>query len=182
MKPIFALLFAVCAAPALAACPDIVPTDPRRAVLMDQVRLAQNDLQAQLITNQLWDIWAAAPDMHAQEILDEGMQRRSYGDLDGADIAFNALIEYCPDYAEGYNQRAFVAFIRGEHGAAIPDLQRAIALAPDHYAALTGLALAQIELGEHAAGQANLRRALELNPWLPERRFLTETGPKETDL
>lgn len=182
MKAVLAISFLVVATQAVAQCPDVVPPDPRRALLMDQVRIAQSNQQAQLLTNQLWAIWASAPDTHAQEILDEGMQRRSTGDLDGAQTAFDALVAYCPDYAEGYNQRAFVAFIRGAYAEAIPDLERAVSLAPDHFAALTGLALAQIGQGQHAEGQANLRRALEMNPWLPERRFLEDAPDKETDL
>ncbi|KAJ56554.1 hypothetical protein ACMU_06325 [Actibacterium mucosum KCTC 23349] len=177
-----ALLTAALAHPALAACPAETPEDPRRAVLMDQVRVAQSNDEARLLTNQLWEIWANAPDDHAQDILDEGLQRRSYGDLAGARVAFDALIDYCPNYAEGYNQRAFLAFMQGQHSSAIPDLERAVELAPDHFAALTGLALAQLGEGAVELGQDTLRRALEMNPWLPERRFLDAQVEQGTDL
>ena len=120
----------------------------------------------------------------AQEILDRGMRRRSAYDFLGAMQDFDRLIAYCPDYAEGYNQRGFVSFIRQDYPAALIDLDRVIALSPRHTGALTGRALTLMALGRTAEARADLLVALALNPWLPERRFLDQLtpGPEETDL
>jgi len=175
-------VWAIACEPALAVCPVVDENDPRRADLLDQVRLAPNEGAAQLITNQLWEIWATAPDAHAQELLDEGLQRRRVGDLEGAYAAFDALVAYCPVYAEGYNQRAFVAFIRQDYDQALTDLNRAIDLAPDHFAAIAGRALTEIGLGRNDVAQDTLKQALRLNPWLPERRFLSKDATPGTEL
>ena len=182
MKAVLAISFLVVATQAVAQCPDVVPPDPRRALLMDQVRIAQSNQQAQLLTNQLWAIWASAPDTHAQEILDEGMQRRSTGDLDGAQTAFDALVAYCPDYAEGYNQRAFVNFLRQDFAAALPDLDRAIELSPRHVAAIAGRALTLAGMERRAEAALSLREALALNPWLSERHLLPSLEAGEQEL
>jgi len=115
-------------------------------------------------------------------MLDWGMARRAIYDFDAAKEAFDALVAYCPDYAEGYNQRAFVAFLRGDYAAALEDLDEALARNPSHIAALSGKALTLMGLGRMAAAQGVLRDALALNPWLPERRYLVETGPVGTEL
>ncbi len=88
--------------------------------------------------------------------------------------AFDTLIEYCPQYAEGYNQRAFANFLQQDYALALEDLELALARNPNHIAAMSGKALTLMELGRHEAGQAVLREALKLNPWLAERHRLTE--------
>ena len=114
------------------ACP--APPDHTAALdaLFDRVQAAESARAAQLVSNEMWELWADAPDSHAQELLDEGMTRRAAHDLAGAIKAFDALVDYCPDYAEGYNQRAFANFIRRDYAAALPDLERALALSPRH--------------------------------------------------
>lgn len=146
--------------------------DARRAELMAQVRDAPDAPTAQDLTNQLWEIWAQAPDDHAQALLDSGIERRAIFDLENATAAFDALIAYCPDYAEGYNQRAFVSFIRQDYAPALEDLDLALSLSPEHLGALTGRAMAFMALGRDAEALEDLRRALELNPWLKERDLL----------
>jgi tetratricopeptide (TPR) repeat protein len=150
---------------------------------MDLVAKSSNEMVARDYTNELWGVWATAPDETAQEILNRGMNRRASFDLTGALEDFDTLIEYCPNYAEGYNQRAFVRFIQQDFEAALPDLNKAVELTPDHIGAVVGQALALMELGHIREGQIALRRALLLNPWLPERnRILPLPNTQENDI
>lgn len=160
------------AAPAAQACPDVVVDEVRREALMAQVRVAPDASTAQALTNELWEIWTNAPDARAQALLDNGIERRAAFDLEEAIVAFDALIDYCPSYAEGYNQRAFVLFIRQDFTAAIADLDVALARSPEHLGALTGRAMALMALGRDAEALRDLRAALALNPWLKERSFV----------
>ncbi|SDW16350.1 tetratricopeptide repeat protein [Litoreibacter albidus] len=186
MRIVFLLALALPVA-ATAACPPPPERSPRHIELMAAVAAAPDEMTARQHTNELWGIWAKAPDGTAQQILDRGMTRRASYDFVGALADFDKLIAYCPDYAEGYNQRAFVNFIREDYEAALLDLNRALALTPDHIGAIVGRALALIELGQHRAGQIALRKALLLNPWLPERNRITalpdrEENDTQTDL
>ncbi|KIQ68444.1 TPR repeat protein [Wenxinia marina DSM 24838] len=61
-----------------------------------------------------------------------------------------------------------------DYEAALDDLDTALALNPDHVAALSGRALTLMGLGRMDEGQAALRAALALNPWLGERAMLIE--------
>ena len=158
---------------ALADCPPPPDFPPRHAELMEEVRTAPNEMSARAAANQLWEIWADAPDAKAQAMLDEGMRARASWDFETAEEAFDSLVAYCPDYAEGYNQRAFVNFLRRDFETALVDLDRALALSPEHIAALSGRALTLLGLGRDEEGQIALREALRLNPWLPERRLAT---------
>lgn len=175
MKAMFVLCLA--ASPALA---EICPAAPDHTIALEglhtQVREAPDELSARLAFNEMWQYWADAPDEAAQEILDEGMKMRASWDLLGALRAFDRLIAYCPDYAEGYNQRAFVNFLRRDYAAALPDLERAIALSPRHIGAHSGRALSLFGLGVEDQAQAALAEALALNPWLPERSLQRSLG------
>ena len=157
--------------------PDIQEAQDR---ILAQIRVAPNEMAARQLSNGLWELWAKAPDTEAQELLDRGMAARAIANYDLAIEALDALIEYCPEYSEGYNQRAFVNFLRRDFDVALVDLDRALDLRPTHVAALAGKALTLIGLGRDDDAQPVLREALALNPWLSERRFLIE--PDATDL
>lgn len=160
------------ASSAAADCPPAPDISAKMDDLIAAARAAPDERAAQPAAAGMWREWTRAPDDWAQELLDEGMERRASFDLPGAAIAFEQLVKYCPDYAEGYNQRAFVRFLQGDYAAALPDLDRALALRPRHVAALSGKGLTLIALGQVAEGQAAIRAALAFNPWLSERRFL----------
>lgn len=176
MKQCLAVLTLLAVASPLAAetCGPVPDRTADLVPLMHQLPDSANERAARQITNQMWEIWATAPDAHAQDLLDEGMQRRSSYDFDGAITAFTALIDYCPDYAEGWNQRAFIYFLRQRFDEALADLDKALDLSPGHIAAMSGRALTLIRMERNEEGQAALRDALALNPWLPERAYLTD--------
>ncbi|SFK52458.1 tetratricopeptide repeat protein [Shimia haliotis] len=180
------VLLALLASPAGAeTCPAAPDHTTPVAELLLQVQRATDETTAKVISNRLWEYYADAPDAAAQEILDRGMRKRAAWDLLGARDDFDALVAYCPNYAEGYNQRAFVNFLRSDFAAALPDLEQAISLSPQHVAAKSGRALVLIGLGRHDDGQEALAEALELNPWLPERALLQGAdagGDKGEDL
>lgn len=158
-------------------CPAAPDHSAPLARLLRQVQQADNEMQAREIANQMWEFWADAPDGRAQEILNRGMTRRAAFDFLGALADFDQLVDYCPDYAEGYNQRAFVHYLRRDFAAALQDLDRALELSPRHVAALSGRALSLYGLSRLDEAREALAAALALNPWLPERYLAAPGGP-----
>ncbi|WP_299848542.1 hypothetical protein [uncultured Roseovarius sp.] len=178
-----AILALILASPAVAqTCPDAPDHSDALDTLIEAVQEAQTEMSARQISNDMWQYWADAPDDYAQELLDEGMSRRAAFDYDGAMKALDALVEYCPTFAEGYNQRAFVNFLRQDFATALPDLDRAIELSPRHIAALAGRALTLVGLERKAEAALSLRAALALNPWLSERALLPSLEESEQEL
>jgi tetratricopeptide (TPR) repeat protein len=159
------------------ACPPAQDHSAELNQLISQIQGAPDEGAAHLLSNQMWQFWADAPDERAQAILDRGMTRRAAFDFLGALEDFDQLIAYCPDYAEGYNQRAFVHYLRRDFSAALADLDRAIARSPRHVAALSGRALSLYGLSRMEEARAALKVALALNPWLPERNLAIPGGP-----
>lgn len=158
-------------------CPGAPDHSGSLEALITQVQRAENEGEAFEISNQMWAFWADAPNAQAQEILDRGMNRRASYDYLGALEDFDQLISYCPNYAEGYNQRAFVHFLQRDFAQALADLEQAIELSPRHVAAHSGRALSLYGLQRIPEARIALREALLLNPWLPERRLAVPGGP-----
>ncbi len=170
-----------------ATCPPVPERTATQDDLMAQLKVSPDEATAREINNQLWEIWTVAPDEAAQQILQRGMERRASYDYLGAIQDFDALVEYCPHYAEGYNQRAFVHFLRGAYPLALADLERALAITPDHIGAASGKALSLLHMGRDVEGQLALRHALTMHPWLSERALLKPLPDlpaegKDTDL
>jgi tetratricopeptide (TPR) repeat protein len=163
----------IAAAPvARAACPGHALDTAHEEELIDALRAAPHAKAARPLNARLWALWTDAPDARAQELLDSGMARIRVGDLRNAVAAFDALIAYCPDYAEGYNQRAFARYLRQDFAPALEDLDAALARSPRHIGALSGKALTLMGLGRDREALATLRAALALNPWLSERTLV----------
>lgn len=164
------LLGAACAM--AQGCPPGPDFSREHAALMRDLKAAPDETRANLVADRIWRLWTSAPDEHAQELLDRGMERREAYDFEEAEAQFDALVAYCPAYAEGYNQRAFIRFLREKYDESLDDLDRTLEIAPDHFAALSGRALVLIRQGRPELAQQALRRAVALHPWIRERHLL----------
>lgn len=167
----------VFAAPTFAECPESPDVSGAMLNLIAKANAAADVNAGRRVSNEMWQVWLRAPDEAAQEVLDAGMARRDAYDFAGAITEYNRLIAYCPAYAEGYNQRAYVHFLRGDHASALVDLDVALKLQPYHVAAQSGRALTLMNLGRLEEARAQLLIAVENNPWLSEAALLAEGAP-----
>lgn len=184
MRPLLILAFVSAPVWAL-ACPPTPDNSAEMAALAVQMQAAKDARAGKAVSDQMWELWLKAPDATAQEVLDKGLRQRNDFDFLGAIESFDRLISYCPDYAEGYNQRAFTRFMREEFDAALGDLDAALARTPDHVGAQSGRALTLMNLGRLDEAREQLLAALENNPWLSERALLAKgaiLGPKGEDI
>ena len=175
----FVLIPLFLAGPVFAECPPVADTSVERAALLSQLKVAPDPGAAQVLNAQLWQIWLMAPDEKAQRLLDYAVERMRLGDLDRAIETLDDLVGYCPDYAEGYNQRAFAFYLKQDFAPALADLDRALAILPEHIGALSGKGLTLIGMGRGAAAQDALRAAVDLHPWLSERALLLQPQGEE---
>lgn len=175
---LFVTWVVICVAAVLHAdCPPISRDETPPLYL--ELQTAKSAQEAQKISAKLWEIWLTAPDEPAQELLNDALGLREIGDYLTAIKILDRLIAYCPEYAEGHNQRAFMYFLVQNYGAALVDVDNALAKNSRHLGALTGKALILIALKRPSEADLVLRQALALNPWLAERRFLSGLGAQE---
>jgi len=165
-------LLLIAAAPAMADCPPPRPAGDATATLLTELVNAPDEAAANAAAGDLWEIWLTAPDEVAQELLDRAQARREVFDFATAEELLDELVAYCPDYAEGYNQRAFVRFLREDYEGALADIAVVLETHPYHFGALSGKGLALLRQGRARLAQEALRAAVEIHPYLRERALL----------
>lgn len=76
----------------------------------------------------------------------------------------DAAVDLAPDYAEAWAHRAYVYYRMENYSAALGDLRRAIALEPNHFRALDGMAKILEQLGEKKAALKAYEQLLTVHP------------------
>lgn len=136
---------------------------------------AQTQSEGRAAESAIWQFWFdQSPTAEIRAALDIGMERRRAYDYATAEQYLDEVVSAAPDYAEGYNQRAFVRFLRENFSDAQADLETVLALEPNHFGALSGLFHILRRQGRQTAALDQLRRAVEIHPWIQERSSLPE--------
>jgi tetratricopeptide (TPR) repeat protein len=79
----------------------------------------------------------------------------------------DAVVDLAPDYAEGWSRRAYVYYLDNNYEHAAGDLRRALALEPNHYKALEGLARILRESGQKKSALEVYQQLLRIHPYMP---------------
>ena len=154
-----------------AACP-AQDLSAQKDPLYERLKASTSELQGIPIAQEIWSLYSTAPDARAQDLLDRGVRYLQRGQYNTSETLLTELIDYCPDYAEGWNQRAFARYLDGDYAGAQTDLDRTLELEPRHFGALSGKGLTYLKQGKRFEAEQAVRRALKVNPWLNERRIL----------
>ena len=146
-----------------------------RADLLIALKKAPDQRVANAAVSAIWEHWQTAPDEKAQGLLDSARNRMRVYDFVGAMEFLDQLVEYSPDYAEGWNTRATTLFLQEKFDLSLEDVEKTLELEPAHFGALAGKAVILMRQGRGALSQKALRRAVEVNPFLREREMLIKT-------
>lgn len=88
-------------------------------------------------------------------------------DYDTALLHLNDLVRLAPDFAEGWNKRATVYFLRGDYGPSLEDIAETLRREPRHFGALSGLGIILDRIGDKKGALEAYRRATAIHPHLP---------------
>jgi tetratricopeptide (TPR) repeat protein len=159
---------ALCAAAAIsgAAAAQDAGSD-RVAQLLEQ--LAKPDQPGwEQIEEQIRQEWSRSGSPSIDLLLQRGLDALEADDIPAALDHLTALTDHAPDFAEGWNLRATAHFRAERYGLALEDIRRVLALNPQHYVAMTGLAIILEELGMEAEALEVLRKVVAINPHRPD--------------
>ncbi|MGB3387853.1 MAG: tetratricopeptide repeat protein [Pseudaminobacter sp.] len=141
--------------------------------LFESLRNARTEAEGRAIENAIWEMWMAqAPTEGIARGVKDAMDARESYDYDRALALLDAAVAAAPDYAEAWNQRAFIRFLKEDFDGALADIERTLALEPRHFAALSGRALVLMRQGRMELAQQALREAVAIHPWLKERSMI----------
>ena len=138
--------------------------DERLIELFDKLFLSTNNMEASKLLFNIWDIWSIADNQETQIIFDEANQFMDVGELDNAIELFTKVVKQSPEFAEGWNKRATVYFLKGELNKSILDIEKTLNLEPRHFGALDGLAEIYLMQDDLVGAAVIYRRILEIIP------------------
>ena len=144
--------------------------DPRLKDLFAGLKDATSSLEARVIETKIWKIWIEDGDPRVDALMDRGMDAMSIDDTDTALAAFDQVVKLDSSFAEGFNKRATVEFMRHDFAASIADIERTLALEPRHFGALAGLGQIYLAMHKKAAALKAFQAALAINPRLEQVR------------
>lgn len=177
--------------------PRAKPKTPLEAALRDG--FPANAVKRALVRDNLYALLATAPDKKTANRISSALERiyltsgSSTVDLlmeRGIKAAnakkyaqamkyLDAVTELAPDYAEGWNRRAFVLYRQNDYHRAAGDLRRVLALDPNHIKALDGLGTILQATGDEAGALKVFNRLSDVNPYWPgTERVLKELKRK----
>jgi tetratricopeptide (TPR) repeat protein len=93
----------------------------------------------------------------------------------------DAAVDLAPDYAEAWSHRAYLHYRMENYNAALGDLRRALALEPNHFRALDGMAKILMLLGEKKAALAAYEKLILIHPNIEGGQEALEALKKEVE-
>jgi tetratricopeptide (TPR) repeat protein len=137
------------------------------ADLYAHLATAEDEIHAKPMAEAIERLW-----LHSGSDTVDVLMQRAYAAIQAKrhDLALkllDAVVELAPDFAEGWNRRAYVYYSQNEFERALGDLRRALALEPNHFKALDGLGQIMKELGSKKAALKAFKELMAINPNFP---------------
>lgn len=139
-------------------------TDPRLPALFTRLHDTDNANIARLTELMIWQIWGESGDPKLDKLMREGEDAMEAEDFKTAEARLTTVIKAKPDFAEGWNRRATMYFLRGDYAASLADIEHVLELEPRHFGAISGLGVVNIAQEHLSAARDAFERVLSLYP------------------
>lgn len=138
--------------------------DPRLPALFQRLRETESPNVARLTEIMIWKIWGESGQPALNRLMLEGETAMEDQDFATAEARFSAVIAARPDFAEGWNRRATLYYLRGDYDASLKDIEHVLELEPRHFGAISGLGVVNLARSHDAAARDAFERVLSLYP------------------
>jgi tetratricopeptide (TPR) repeat protein len=175
------LLLALATAPAHAQTDPLLDADPgapaagepigndreaRLDRLFDRLAAAKTPEDAKRYERSIDELWGASGSDTADLLTLRAEELVAGEDAAGAMKLLEAALQAKPDYAEGWNKRATLYFLRGDYVSAMSAIRETLRYEPRHYGAWAGLGRILEQTGDSRRALDAYRRALAIHPHL----------------
>lgn len=134
--------------------------------LFSDLAEADDPSAAKKVAREIQRIWMDSGSPTVDILMSRAGKAIQVEDLSLALDLLDVVVVLKPSYAEGWNRRATVFYMREDFGKSLVDIERTLALEPRHWGALSGLGIIQRRLGFEENALDTFRRALDINPGL----------------
>jgi tetratricopeptide (TPR) repeat protein len=143
--------------------------------LFGALKVAPDDTSAKAIADRIWGVWLEAGGDTTNLLITRVRAAIESKDFDLAIQLLDGIVEFKPDYVEGWNQRATVYFLKKDYTRALNDLAQVLSREPRHFGALYGVGVIMQEFGDDKRALDVYRRALDLDPHMQRVPDLVKT-------
>lgn len=138
-----------------------------------------DEMTRERATRELWQIWFMQKGAAGYELLERSQVLVDAGHFDEAEALLTEVVENLPDFAEAWNRRAVLHYLKRDYRRSLADCDRVIELNPAHFGALHGKGLCHAALGNYVAAIQAFRQALEIQPFaLVNQKLILECTAK----
>jgi tetratricopeptide (TPR) repeat protein len=128
---------------------------------------ADEEESAKAIADAIERIWQHSGSPTIDVLMERSAKALAAKDNDLALKLLDFAVELAPDFTEGWNRRAYVHFLKSDFRRALGDLRRTLALDPNHFKALEGLAQILREVGQKRGALQAFKKLLDVHPYWP---------------
>jgi tetratricopeptide (TPR) repeat protein len=169
--------------------PGIAVTQPRTpaerekalADLYAHLATAADEAAAKTVAQSIERLWLNAGSDTVGLLMERANQALQSKKPDQALRFLDRVTVLAPDFAEGWNRRAYVHFTANNIQAALGDIRRVLALDANHFKALDGLAHILKEIGQKKAALAAVRKLLEVHPFFEGAKAMHDELAREVE-
>jgi tetratricopeptide (TPR) repeat protein len=119
---------------------------------------------AEPIAKSIERLWHFSGSATADLLVERAIAAGQANDQELAMKLLDAAVLLQPDFADAWNRRAFLYFLKNDYKRALGDLRRVLALEPNHFRALEGLAQVLRSIGEKKAALDAYKKLLAVHP------------------
>lgn len=154
--------------------------DQRLERLLGELRAAEGK-DAEQIVEQIQAVWAKSGSDSMDLLLMRAKKAITEEAYDKARVHLAALTRLAPEFAEAWNTSATLHFITQDYAEAVAEIERALALEPRHFSAMTGLALILEHTGRKESAMAAWRQVQSFYPSFDKAQAAIERLAPEVD-
>lgn len=133
------------------------------ALFADLAGVTSED-QAKPIVSRIQRIWSTSGSATVDLLMSRAASAMKGKNLPLALDLLDVVVRLAPDYAEGWNRRATVNYLREDFGRAMVDIERVLAIEPRHWGAMSGLGIILRRIGRDDEALATFRQVLKIHP------------------
>lgn len=151
------------------------------ADLYAHLATAEDEAQAKKTAERIERLWLVSGSDTVNLLMERAAKAIVEKKFDKAEKLLDQVVVLAPDYAEGFNRRAYLNFTQNRFEQAVGDLRRVLALEPNHFKALEGLAQIWRETGNKPGALRVMRQLMDVNPFFPGAKGVIDELKREVE-